>query len=52
MFGVKSGIEEVSVLGESLWVVVKVCYVEVVVECKDVDWVDKGREKARFREGR
>ena len=50
--GVKSGIEEVSAPGESLRAVVKARYAEVAAERKDADRVDKGREKARLREGR
>jgi ATP-dependent RNA helicase DDX10/DBP4 len=50
--GVKSGIEEVSAPGESLRAAVKARYAEVAAERKDADRADKGREKARLREGR
>ena len=50
--GVKSGIEEVSAPGETLRAAVKARYAEVAAERKDADRVDKGREKARLREGR
>jgi len=50
--GVKSGIDEVSAPGESLRAAVKARYADIAAERKAADRVDKGREKARLREGR
>jgi ATP-dependent RNA helicase DDX10/DBP4 len=50
--GVKSGVEDVSVPGESLRAAMKARYAEVAAERKEADRADKGREKARLREGR
>ena len=50
--GVKSGIDGVSAPGESLRAAVKAHYAEVAAKRKEADRVDKGREKARLREGR
>ena len=50
--GVKSGIDDVSAPGESLRAAVKAHYAEVAAKRKEADRVDKGREKARLREGR
>ena len=50
--GVKSGIEDVSAPGESLRAAVKARYADIAAERKAADRADKGREKARLREGR
>ena len=50
--GVKSGIDGVNAPGESLRAAVKAHYAEVAAKRKEADRVDKGREKARLREGR